>query len=31
MNVDEKVWLNANHINSFYEYEPGQPMVPFGR
>jgi hypothetical protein len=32
--VDERgreVWLNANHITSFYEYEPGQPMVAFGR
>lgn len=32
--VDERgreVWLNANHITSFYEYEPGQPTVPFGR
>ncbi len=32
--VDERgreVWLNANHITSFYEYEPDQPMVAFGR
>jgi hypothetical protein len=31
--VDERgreVWLNANHITSFYEYEPGEPMVAFG-
>jgi hypothetical protein len=26
-----EVWLNANHITSFYEYEPGQPMVASGR
>jgi hypothetical protein len=32
--VDERgreVWLNANHITSFYEYEPGQPMIAFGQ
>lgn len=32
--IDERgreVWLNANHITSFYEYEPGQPMDAFGR
>jgi hypothetical protein len=31
--IDERgreVWLNANHITSFYEYEPGHPMNAFG-
>jgi hypothetical protein len=25
------LWLNANHITGFYEYEPDQPEVAFGR
>ncbi len=32
--VDEhgrELWFNANHITSFYKYDPEQPMVPFGR
>ncbi len=32
--VDERgldLWLNANHITGFYEYEPDQPEIAFGR
>jgi hypothetical protein len=24
-------WLNANHITGFYEYDPDQPQIAFGR
>jgi hypothetical protein len=32
--VDDRgrdLWLNANHITGFYEYETGQPEIAFGR
>jgi hypothetical protein len=27
----QEVWINANHITAYYEYESGQPKIPFGR
>jgi hypothetical protein len=32
--VDERgrdLWLNANHITGFYQYDPDQPETAFGR
>jgi hypothetical protein len=32
--IDERgrdLWLNANHITGFYEYEPDLPEITFGR
>lgn len=32
--IDERgrdIWLNATHITGFYQYDPDQPEIAFGR